>query len=212
MSIWARHVGTGRHGLHAPSRIAARSNQLDAAFVASDPGCAPGASRLRKMPLMVQAETERDGAAALMATLDPDSADWLRALDGTEADKKQPAFDCTRCCCESHVTRCADAAAIFRSPVRNSMMWHTRRQPTPWWPFSPRRIIPWGQSVHYLGVQVRDLRGVNEDWSSFLAQPDGGDGRRRLESPARPLSVWIRPTKHSGATSSVPSIRQWTTI
>jgi len=37
---------------------------------------------------MVPAEVEGNGAATRMATLDPDSADWLRNLNGTEADRE----------------------------------------------------------------------------------------------------------------------------
>jgi RNA polymerase sigma-70 factor (ECF subfamily) len=40
------------------------------------------------MPLMVPAEMEGDGAATRVATLDPDSAEWLRALEGTEAERE----------------------------------------------------------------------------------------------------------------------------
>ena len=37
---------------------------------------------------MVPAEVEGNGAATRMATLDPDSAEWLRNLNGTEADRE----------------------------------------------------------------------------------------------------------------------------
>src|SRR5271155_3958336 len=40
------------------------------------------------MLLMVPAAMEGDGSATRMATLDSDSAEWLRALQGTEADRE----------------------------------------------------------------------------------------------------------------------------
>jgi RNA polymerase sigma-70 factor (ECF subfamily) len=40
------------------------------------------------MALMVHAEMEEAAAATRTTTLDPDSAEWLRALEGTEADRE----------------------------------------------------------------------------------------------------------------------------
>jgi RNA polymerase sigma-70 factor, ECF subfamily len=40
------------------------------------------------MPLMVHAETEEDVPATRTTTLDPDSTEWLRALEGTEAERE----------------------------------------------------------------------------------------------------------------------------
>jgi RNA polymerase sigma-70 factor (ECF subfamily) len=40
------------------------------------------------MPLMVPAEMQGDGAATRTTTLDPDSAEWLRALEGTQQDRE----------------------------------------------------------------------------------------------------------------------------
>ena len=37
---------------------------------------------------MVPAAMEGDGAATSTATLDPDSVEWLRALEGTEAERE----------------------------------------------------------------------------------------------------------------------------
>jgi len=71
-----------------PLYLAARKNDLRAAPCAGTSRRAQHRVRwLPSMPLMVPAEREEDGAATRVATLDPDSAEWLRALEGAKAER-----------------------------------------------------------------------------------------------------------------------------
>jgi hypothetical protein len=88
--------------------------------------------------------------------------------------------DCTNCCCGWPGARSVDAAARWRAGPELDDLAHQAVADALVGVTAKIARVPRREPVHHLGLQVRHLRGVDQERPPLLQEADGAHGRRGL--------------------------------